>query len=175
MKSKGIRKVFLTHEHIDHVGGIMQLQSKVKCEISSSVETSKHLISGNSPILDPITNSKCAPIKVSKEYNGGDLIEVGEFSFQVIATPGHTKGSLSLYEPTRKILISGDTVFPQGSFGRTDLPSGSSAELISSLKLLSELEIRILLPGHMPPIVSPTPLESIKSSFRNAQMMLSYY
>ncbi|PWI49420.1 hypothetical protein CEE45_01100 [Candidatus Heimdallarchaeota archaeon B3_Heim] len=175
IKTKRVTHIFLTHGHIDHIGGISSLQSEVNCTISASYEEARHLTSGNSPYLDPIMNSTCSPIKITKKYGEGDTITVGNHHFQVLETPGHTKGSLSLYEPDKKILISGDTVFPQGSFGRTDLPSGSSSELLNSLKRLSDLEIHVLLPGHMPPIISQTPINSIKDSFRNAQTMLSYY
>ncbi|MHA2137488.1 MAG: MBL fold metallo-hydrolase [Candidatus Hodarchaeales archaeon] len=173
--TRRIKHIFLTHGHIDHIGGILSLQSEVDCMISASSEEALQLSSGNSPYLDPIMNSTCSPLKITKKYDEGDTIAVGDYNFQVFETPGHTKGSLSLYEPEKKILISGDTVFPQGSFGRTDLPSGSSSELLKSLERLSNLEIHVLLPGHMPPVISQLPLNSVKDSFRNAQMMLSYY
>ncbi len=175
INAKSVDKIFLTHGHIDHIGGVLDLQLDENCEISASSVEAKHLSSGNSPYLDPVLHSTCKPITIAKQYKEEDIIQVGDFSFNVISTPGHTNGSVSLYEPERKILISGDTVFPQGSFGRTDLPSGSSSELLQSLKLLSELETHILLPGHMPPIISSNPIDSVKDSFRNAQMMLSYY
>ena len=95
----------------------------------------------------------------------------------MLLTPGHTHGSCSLWESDKKILISGDTVFPQGSFGRTDLRTGNSNDLISSLNRLSKLEVKILLPGHMPPIISPSKstTNSIKESLQNARMMLANY
>ena len=173
--NKNVNHIFLTHGHIDHIGGILSIQSEVDCMISASVAEALQLSTGNSPYLDPIMNSTCSPLKISKKFGEGDNIVVGDYHFQVFETPGHTKGSLSLYEHDKKILISGDTVFPQGSFGRTDLPSGSSQELLKSLERLSNLQICVLLPGHMPPVISESPLNSVRDSYRNAQMMLSYY
>lgn len=175
IQDKGITTIFLTHGHIDHVGGIMTIQNKIELTIFASKKEAKHLISGDRSFISPITNSPCDPIKISKKFVEGDEISIGKYSFSIFETPGHTEGSVSLYDEENSILISGDTVFPQGSFGRTDLLTGSSSALLQSLKRLSELETRIFLPGHMPPIISPTPIDSIKDSYRNAQMMLSYY
>lgn len=175
VEKKGITKFCLTHGHIDHIGGLLSLQLDNKWEISASEYEAEQLTSGNNSYLDPILNSVCPPLAVTTLLNEGDVVNVGDFSFEILETPGHTRGSIILYEREKKILISGDTLFPQGSFGRTDLPSGSPRELLDSLKRISDLEIRILLPGHMPPVISATPIDSAKSSFRNAQSMLFNY
>jgi hydroxyacylglutathione hydrolase len=175
IEKREITKFCLTHGHIDHIGGLLGLQPDSKWEISASEFEAEQLISGNSSYLDPILNSNCSPLEVKTLLKEGDVIDVGKFSLKILETPGHTKGSIILYEEERKILISGDTLFPQGSFGRTDLPSGSSKELLDSLKRLSDLEIRILLPGHMPPVISTTPIDSAKNSLRMAQSMIFNY
>jgi glyoxylase-like metal-dependent hydrolase (beta-lactamase superfamily II) len=175
IEKKNITKFCITHGHIDHTGGLLSLKVKNNWEISASVFEAEQLTSGNSSYLDSFFNSVCPPLEIKSLLYEGDEIIVGKFSFEVMVTPGHTKGSIILYEKKNKILISGDTLFPQGSFGRTDLPTGSSKEMLDSLKRISDLEIRILLPGHMPPVISPTPINSAKSSFRNAQSMLFNY
>lgn len=175
--SKKITQILLTHGHIDHVGGIMALQSTLELDVITSEIEAQHLKSGDSSYIEPFMGSKCPPIDISREVFEGDVFNIGNFSFNILHTPGHTHGSISLWDEKNKILISGDTVFPQGSFGRTDLRTGNSEEMVESLKRLSDLDIRVLLPGHMPPVISTTgsPLNSVKRSFQNARMMLSYY
>ena len=76
----------------------------------------------------------------------GELI-IGEHSFEVIATPGHSPGSICLYWPAKKALFTGDLVFNQ-SIGRTDLPGGNGSMLKESVKRISQMDIDYLLCGH---------------------------
>ncbi|MFW9905461.1 MAG: MBL fold metallo-hydrolase [Candidatus Thorarchaeota archaeon] len=177
ISSKNISQILLTHGHIDHVGGIMALQSEIKLEVIASLIEARHLRAGDSSYIEPFMGSQCSPIEITKEVIEGDVLHVGDFSFQILHTPGHTHGSISLWDETNQILISGDTVFPQGSFGRTDLRTGSSGQMVASLERLSKFDIQVLLPGHMPPVISTSgsPLNLVKQSFQNARMMLSYY
>lgn len=70
------------------------------------------------------------------------------FSFQIIETPGHTPGSVCLYWPEEKVLLSGDTLFRMG-YGRTDLPGGNMGQLITSLDRLFTLPVdTFVYPGH---------------------------
>ncbi|MEK6888193.1 MAG: MBL fold metallo-hydrolase, partial [Candidatus Aenigmatarchaeota archaeon] len=87
---------------------------------------------------------------VDKTLRVGSIINTANFSFGVIPTPGHTPGSICLYDAEKKILISGDTLF-ETSIGRTDMYGGNQDQLISSLKRLSALSIQYLLPGHGSP------------------------
>jgi hydroxyacylglutathione hydrolase len=76
----------------------------------------------------------------------GDM-KIGDLTFQVIHTPGHTPGSVCLYWPDMKVLFTGDVVFYQG-VGRTDLPGGKGEDLKASIRKLSQLQVDHLLPGH---------------------------
>jgi len=76
----------------------------------------------------------------------GDL-KAGGLNFKVIHAPGHSPGSICIYWPQEKALITGDVIFYQG-IGRTDLPGGDGQALKESIRRLSELDVEHLLPGH---------------------------
>ena len=78
----------------------------------------------------------------TRELREGDQREVGTLAFEMLHTPGHTEGSVCLYEPTHRLLLAGDVLFA-GSFGRTDLPGGNDAAMVASLaRLARDLQTR---------------------------------
>lgn len=83
-------------------------------------------------------------------FGDGDTIEFGHSSLKVMATPGHSRGSVCFYSPDSSLLFSGDTLF-KGSIGRTDFENGSMMQIIQSLRTLAQLpdDTRVL-PGHGP-------------------------
>jgi len=88
-------------------------------------------------------------VQADSRLNDDDLLHVGDLEFKVLHTPGHTKGGISLYCEGEKMLFSGDTMF-RGSWGRTDLPTGSFEDVINSItkKLIVLPEDTIVYPGH---------------------------
>jgi hydroxyacylglutathione hydrolase len=81
----------------------------------------------------------------------GEQLRVGDLVFDVLHTPGHTEGSVCLYEERAGLLLSGDVLFA-GSYGRTDLPGGDDAAMVASLaRLAAQLPPAVrVLPGHGP-------------------------
>jgi glyoxylase-like metal-dependent hydrolase (beta-lactamase superfamily II) len=79
----------------------------------------------------------------------GEQIRIGDLVFDVLHTPGHTEGSVCLYEERLGLLLSGDVLFA-GSYGRTDLPGGNDEQMVASLARLARkipAAVRVL-PGH---------------------------
>lgn len=89
-------------------------------------------------------------------------LTLGDLSFQVITTPGHSPGSICLYWPERKALFSGDLIFSQG-VGRTDLPGGNGGLLKESIQQIAVLDIDYLLSGHGEVIKGK---KAVESNFR---------
>ena len=84
-----------------------------------------------------------------KTFSDGDLIEAAGIEMEVIATPGHTRGSCCFYIKEAGILVAGDTLFEE-SVGRSDLPTGSMSQLVRSIKdrLFVLPDETLVLPGH---------------------------
>jgi hydroxyacylglutathione hydrolase len=91
----------------------------------------------------------------------GDLT-LGDKTFRVILTPGHSPGSVCLYWPEKKVLFTGDVVFSQ-SIGRTDLPGGSGKQLKESISRLTDLDVEVLCPGHGDVVAGR---ENVKKNFK---------
>ncbi len=131
-----------THGHYDHFQADKIYE---KAQIFLSKFDAKHLKQEN-PEFTRIKEDSFVP-KINSYLNENQLISIPPYSLRVIFTPGHTKGSLCFYEPSKKWLFSGDTLFYH-TIGRTDLESGSFFDIKQSIEKLSELEIEFLFPGH---------------------------
>jgi len=142
--------LILTHMHYDHSGAANKLARKFGLKIIAHKAEQKYLERGDAFHTAAILfgTDKIDPIKITKTVKNDESLKLGNINLEIISTPGHTVGSICIYVPQRKILISGDTVFANGAFGRTDLPTGNIKDLRRSLQKLRKLKINILLPGH---------------------------
>jgi glyoxylase-like metal-dependent hydrolase (beta-lactamase superfamily II) len=93
------------------------------------------------------------PMPTVHQILNDDTIKLGSSQLKVISTPGHSIGSMCLYDKKTESLISGDTVFSNGDFGRTDLEGGDITELVKSLQKLMKLKVKNIYPGHGPSVI----------------------
>ena len=168
-----VRAILSTHAHIDHVGGLKKLHDATGAPVlmhSDDIDLYRHLdeqaawLGARPP----------DPVKVERFVNEGDSLRWGRYQADVIHTPGHTRGSISLFVPQivaaggetgprgatnedavaaeiagPATLLAGDTLFA-GSIGRTDLWGGSLEDILRSIhqKLLVLPEDTRVYPGH---------------------------
>ena len=131
--------ILLTHGHFDHVGAVNGILEQTGCALYINPRDEGYEV-GKSGMKFKMPEG-------GKYYDDGDVIVEAGLEFKVLATPGHTPGSVCLI--CGDALFTGDTLF-RGSCGRTDLPGGSMREEMRSLKKICRLEGDFeVYPGHM--------------------------
>ena len=162
---KGLEPVciLLTHCHFDHVYGMAALVRKYEIPAYADMSEMYSLQVTNAKLCGQFgfpMPDEFPIIRTSSDFHhparaifvqDGDTIDAGNLRFEVIQTPGHSKGGLCFLERNEKILLSGDTLFA-GAIGRTDHPGGDYETLMKSIfekLLMLDGETRVL-PGHGP-------------------------
>ena len=143
--------VVLTHGHIDHIAGLVQLQEQypdIKVYIH---KLDAEMLTGSDDNLSEFIGGGFAARAADFLVDEGDIIEQAGVKLEVFHTPGHTRGGICLYSKDDKIVFVGDTLFA-GSVGRTDFPGGSMTGLVKNIKkkLLTLPEDTTVYPGHGP-------------------------
>jgi len=142
-----VKQILNTHGHVDHTSGNKVLKEFTKAEILIHRDDALMLIDPSKNLSNLLGNSVISP-EADRLVEDGDIVKVGNLKFRVLHTPGHTKGSISLFCEEEKVVFTGDTLFA-GSIGRTDLPGSSFEEIMYSLKRLTGLpDETIVYPGH---------------------------
>jgi glyoxylase-like metal-dependent hydrolase (beta-lactamase superfamily II) len=142
-----IKQIVLTHEHFDHVGGAKKLKELTNGKIIAHENAISRLKSGKS-MFATLLGAEMPKLDVDITLLDKDKLTIGDEKFEVIYTPGHSPGSICLYNDKNGILFSGDTVFAYGDFGRYDFPGGSLDLLVKSIEKLASLDVKDLYPGH---------------------------
>lgn len=143
-----VKQIVVTHAHIDHIGGARKLKEATGAQV---------LLNENDfPLYDQLdmqaawlgveTPDRAAIDTPARE---GDRLWVGATDLEVLHTPGHTPGSISLWIPGQKKLLAGDTLF-RDSIGRTDLPGGDGRLILRSIrdKYFPLPDETVVVPGH---------------------------
>lgn len=146
-----IEKILLTHAHIDHAGATKALRDQLGVPVIGPEREDEFLIQTLAMQGQMFGLGPAEPFVPDQWLVQGDVVTVGEESFEVRHCPGHTPGHVIFYSAAHKFAIVGDVLF-DGSIGRTDLPRGDHATLLRSIKeqLLTLPDDTTFLPGHGP-------------------------
>jgi len=125
---KKVDKVVLTHSHYDHVDNLPKVDDGYSTKVYAF-------------------RPENLPVGAEK-LEEGDKIDLCGSEFEIFHSPGHKDDSICLYSREAKILFTGDLIFPDGGFGRTDLEEGDREKLIESIEKLIDLEVEEMYCGH---------------------------
>jgi len=134
-----------SHGHVDHVFDNAPLVRASGAPLAIHPDDAYRLDGRNNYGFD------VEPSVATQDLREGEQVRIGDLTFDVLHTPGHTEGSVCLYEERLALLLAGDVLFA-GSYGRTDLPGGNDEQMVASLaRLAREIPPGVrVLPGHGP-------------------------
>jgi hydroxyacylglutathione hydrolase len=165
-----IEMIVLTHCHHDHSGAAPALKEATGARLLLS-EKEVGAVGDDMASVAYLFGQQAPDYKVDETLKEGMVLDIGEWKLQVMETPGHSLGCLCLYEKDAKALFSGDTVFPDGNIGRTDMYGGDTPELVKSIERLTTLDVQTMYPGHME-VTSRDVNRQIQMSLRFAKSAL---
>lgn len=164
LDTNDVNMLVLTHEHMDHIG--------CATIFGNSTVVAAHVMAANKVGMQDEFVLMSEGCKLDPEsyhidirLHHGTSIDIGGFVLQVLHSPGHSSGSICLYEPELQILFTGDTIFANGVLGGI-FPSGSISDYALTLKDLSKLQVKELYPGHGK--ISLNPKEDFAKAIKGA-------
>jgi glyoxylase-like metal-dependent hydrolase (beta-lactamase superfamily II) len=170
LRIEDIDLLVLTHEHIDHVGGMTKFSNRP--DTFAHQYTASKLETGDEfGMMCSAFSERLEPTQLSGLLSPGDLLNTGVHALRVYHTPGHSSGSITLHDENSGIVVSGDLVLANGSLGGIFV-SGSPSDSIASLRSIAALEPRLALPGHGPLLQDPA--KSIEKAIRNCQDLIRH-
>lgn len=141
--------VLLTHTHYDHIGALDEVSNHYGIPVYVGPEEASWL-QDPSKNLSSLIGTSLVVEEADHLFNPTETLDISDFTFTVVPTPGHSPGSVSFIFEEDGFVITGDALFA-GSIGRTDFPGSSSATLLESVRteLFSLPEEYTIYPGHM--------------------------
>jgi hydroxyacylglutathione hydrolase len=161
VKLASIKRVIMTHTHLDHIGCLSEIMKELP-----SAELWIHTLEAEPIELGDdrgvygmqMFKQMCQTqyrlkdgafkFKVDRKLQGGESLDIGGMSWEVLHIPGHSMGGIALYHKDQGVLIPGDVIYADYAIGRFDLHGANPSQLKDSLMKLAAVEVNVLLPGH---------------------------
>ncbi len=146
-----IKKILVTHPHLDHIGGVAELADRLQLPIEGPHKEDQFWIDAIPQQCEMFGFPPIEGFTPDRWLNHGDQVTFGNITLEVLHCPGHTPGHVVFFHKDNGIAIVGDVLF-QGSIGRSDFPRGDHNTLIKSIKeqLLPLGDHVRFIPGHGP-------------------------
>ena len=156
-----IKRVIMTHTHIDHIGCLREIMNEMpsmelwihEAEARPLEEGDERTVYGMSMFKQMCQGQYrlkdgAFSFKIDRSLKDGEELSLGGKAWEVIHVPGHSAGGIALYESATGVLIPGDVIYADHAIGRFDLHGANPTQLNASLLKLAGLQVRTLLPGH---------------------------
>jgi len=180
-----IKRIIMTHTHLDHIGCLKNILNEIPhAELWMHRDEADLLEQGDEQTVYGMDMFKnmcqtqfgikpgAFTFKADRKLKGGETLEIGSMIWKIIHIPGHSLGSIALYNPMEKVLIPGDVVYADYAIGRFDLYGANGSQLKDSLFTLADLKVNILLPGHNR-IVTDLPPDYIRETAKQWESYLT--
>lgn len=161
LELEDVKRVIMTHTHLDHIGCLSQIREQLPwLELWVHEVEADPLESGDDRTVYGMDMFKSMMVMqyqlkpgdftftVDRRLKEGEVLEIGDMVWEILHIPGHSAGSIALYDPANRVLVPGDTVYADYAIGRFDLHGADASALKASLNRLAGLDVDILLPGH---------------------------
>jgi hydroxyacylglutathione hydrolase len=156
-----VKRIIMTHTHLDHIGCLTEIMQQIPgVELWVHRLEAEQLEKGDERTIHGMEmfREMCQmqyglkpgqfTFPVQRKLEGGEKLEIGGMTWEVLHIPGHSMGCIALYHRSTKTLIPGDVVYADYAIGRFDLFGADAGALKKSLFTLAELDVDTLLPGH---------------------------
>ena len=168
IKVKDIDTVINTHEHFDHIGANRYFQDYALIAAHRFAAT-KIAFEDRYVTMYASGDLNEPPLRVHLWLEDKVRVDLGNYTLEMVHTPGHTSGSICIYEVSCMVLFTGDTVFARGTLSYIG-ESGSVGDYINSIYRLGTMKISHIYPGHG--AISQTPEEDMQQAIINAKALL---